>query len=142
MFDIGFFELVLVAIVALLVLGPERLPHAVRMTGAFVGKLRRMMINVREEFEREVNMAEMQQRLKEQMEQSGLDEARKSVEEMRQQVNEARQDVQNVIAPPPAAAAPQAESVTPADKPEAATESAIPAPQPPAPTEPETPKHS
>ena len=142
MFDIGFFELVLVAIVALLVLGPERLPHAVRMTGAFVGKLRRMMINVREEFEREVNMAEMQQRLKEQMEQSGLDEARKSVEEMRQQVNEARQDVQNVIAPPPAAAAPQAESVTPADNPEAVAESAIPAPQPPAPTEPETPKHS
>ena len=37
MFDIGFFELVMVAVVALLVLGPERLPHAVRMTGAFVG---------------------------------------------------------------------------------------------------------
>ena len=143
MFDIGFFELVLVAIVALLVLGPERLPHAVRMTGAFVGKIRRMMINVREEFEREVNMAEMQQRLKEQMEKSGLDEARKSVEEMRQQVNDARQDVQNVIAPPPAAAAPQPESATPADdKVEAIAESTSPAPQPPAPTEPETPKHS
>lgn len=89
MFDIGFFELVVVAIVALVVLGPERLPHAVRMTGAFVGKARRLMMNVRDEFEREVQLSEMQQRIKEQLEKAGLDEARKTLEETKKAIEEA-----------------------------------------------------
>lgn len=86
MFDIGFFELVLLGVVGLLVLGPERLPHAVRMTTAYLGKIRRAVSNVREEFEREVNMHEMQQRIKQQLDESGLDEAQKSLQELKQQV--------------------------------------------------------
>lgn len=86
MFDIGFFELVLLGVVGLLVLGPERLPHAVRMTTAYLGKIRRAVSNVREEFEREVNMHEMQQRIKQQLDEAGLDEAQKSLQELKQQV--------------------------------------------------------
>ncbi|MEE2733419.1 MAG: Sec-independent protein translocase protein TatB [Pseudomonadota bacterium] len=86
MFDIGFFELVLLGVVGLLVLGPERLPHAVRMTTAYIGKIRRAVSSVREEFEREVNMHEMQQRIKQQLDESGLDEAQKSLQELKQQV--------------------------------------------------------
>lgn len=88
MFDIGFSEVILIAIVALLVLGPERLPHAVRMAGAFMGKARRMMSNVREELEREVQLAEMQQRIKEQLEKAGLEDARKALEQTRQNIEE------------------------------------------------------
>lgn len=81
MFDIGFFELVIIAVIALLVLGPERLPHAVRMTGAWIGKFRRAAHSVREEIEREVNAYEMQQRIKEQMEKSGLGDTKEILEE-------------------------------------------------------------
>ena len=77
MFDIGFFELVLLGIVGLLVLGPERLPHAVRMGSAYLGKIRRAVTSVREEFEREV---------KQQMEETGLDDARQSLQDLKQQV--------------------------------------------------------
>jgi len=86
MFDIGFFELVLLGIVGLLVLGPERLPHAIRMGSAYLGKIRRAVTSVREEFEREVNMQEMQQRIKQQMEETGLDDARQSLQDLKQQV--------------------------------------------------------
>lgn len=88
MFDIGFFELVVVAVVALLVLGPERLPHAVRMAGAFMGKARRMMASVKDEFEREVQMAEMQQRIKEQLEKAGLEDARKALEDTKKSIED------------------------------------------------------
>ncbi|PIE41456.1 MAG: twin-arginine translocase subunit TatB [Gammaproteobacteria bacterium] len=81
MFDIGFFELVILAVIGLLVLGPERLPHAVRMTAAWIGRFRRAALTVREEIEREVNTMEMQQRLKQQMENSGLQEAKDALEE-------------------------------------------------------------
>lgn len=114
MFDIGFFELVLVGIVALVVLGPDKLPHAVRMTGAFVGKMRRMVATVRDEFEREVNLQEMEQRIREQLEKAGIEDARKALEDTRQTVEEARSALTTEprIAPPrPAATETPATSV-------------------------------
>ncbi|MCG8313381.1 MAG: Sec-independent protein translocase protein TatB [Pseudomonadales bacterium] len=86
MFDIGFFELVVISVIALLVLGPERLPHAVRMTGAWIGKFRRAAMSVREEIEREVNAHEVQQRLKQQLENSGMQEAKDALEETKQRL--------------------------------------------------------
>lgn len=47
MFDIGFTELLLVGLVALMVLGPERLPGAVRTTGLWVGRLKRSFSNIK-----------------------------------------------------------------------------------------------
>jgi len=63
MFDMGFFELLLIGIVALLVLGPERLPYAARMTGAWIGKIRRTMTDVKIELDREIELQELQQRM-------------------------------------------------------------------------------
>ena len=54
MFEIGFGELLLVALVALLVLGPERLPVAARVTGLWIGRLRRSFSSIRAEVEREI----------------------------------------------------------------------------------------
>ncbi len=54
MFDIGFSELVVIGVVALLVLGPERLPGAARTLGSFVRKARQSWDSVRTEFERQI----------------------------------------------------------------------------------------
>ena len=54
MFDIGFSELLVIAVVALLVLGPERLPKAARFAGLWVRKARAQWYSVKSEFEREM----------------------------------------------------------------------------------------
>ena len=54
MFDIGTGELGLIALIALLVLGPERLPGAARTAGALLRKARQSWSNVREDIEREL----------------------------------------------------------------------------------------
>ena len=66
MFDFGFWELVLIAVVALLVVGPERLPGLARQTGAWVGKARRFMSSVRSDIEREIQAEDLKKVLNQQ----------------------------------------------------------------------------
>ncbi len=63
MFDIGFWELLLIAIVALIVVGPERLPKLVRVTGLWVGKANASVQAVRSEISRELRAEELKQTL-------------------------------------------------------------------------------
>ncbi len=65
MFDIGFWELCLIAVVALLILGPERLPIAARTAGLWIGRARRMIGNVKSEIDRELQLDEIRQKIKE-----------------------------------------------------------------------------
>lgn len=65
MFDIGFTELLLIGVVALLVLGPERLPGAARTVGAWLRRARQSFESVKAEVERELREAEVQRVLKE-----------------------------------------------------------------------------
>ena len=62
MFDIGFWELVLIAVVALVVVGPERFPGMVKKTGYWIGQFRRMANSVKSEIQLEVDKAEELQR--------------------------------------------------------------------------------
>jgi sec-independent protein translocase protein TatB len=71
MFEVGFSELCMIALVALLVIGPERLPKVARLTGFWLGKTRRMIATVKEEIKAELETEELRQAFKEQ---SGLDE--------------------------------------------------------------------
>lgn len=64
MFDIGFLELMVVGILGLLVLGPERLPKAARTVGLFLGKIRRTMSNFQDDLERQVRTDELKEKLK------------------------------------------------------------------------------
>lgn len=64
MFDIGMGEVGLIAIVALLVLGPERLPGAARTAGALLRKARQSWQNVRMEIERELAAEELKRSMK------------------------------------------------------------------------------
>ena len=66
MFDFGFWELVLIAVVALLVVGPERLPGVARQAGLWVGKARRFMSSVRSDIEREIQAEELKKVLNQQ----------------------------------------------------------------------------
>lgn len=63
MFDIGFTELLLIAVVGLVVLGPERLPRAVRTASLWIGRLRRQFNEIRAEVEREIGADEIRAQL-------------------------------------------------------------------------------
>lgn len=63
MFDIGFGELLLIAVVALVVLGPERLPKAARFAGLWVRRARAQWYSVRAELERELEAEELKRSL-------------------------------------------------------------------------------
>lgn len=110
MFGISFSELLLVALVALLVLGPERLPGAARTAGLWIGRIKRSFNSIKEEVEREI----------------GADEIRRQLHNERiLELEREMQAVKNDILPP----APQA-SVTPPP----VVEPAAQAPTEPAPT--------
>lgn len=95
MFDIGFSELFVIAVVALIVLGPDRLPKAARYTGLWVRRARAQWYAVKAEFENEL----------------ADDELRRSLRDTGQQLREARdavhgegermiRDVRAAVAPP------------------------------------------
>jgi sec-independent protein translocase protein TatB len=63
MFDIGFSELVLTALVALIVFGPEKLPQAARTAGLWIGRFRRVLADTRREVERELGADEVRRQL-------------------------------------------------------------------------------
>jgi sec-independent protein translocase protein TatB len=65
MFDVGFSELLIIAVVALLVLGPERLPKAARFAGLWVRKARAQWYSVKSELELELAQEEMKKNLQE-----------------------------------------------------------------------------
>ena len=60
MFDISFSELLVIAVVALLVIGPEKLPKVARTMGAFLGRLQRYTTQIKDEVNREMRFEELQ----------------------------------------------------------------------------------
>jgi len=63
MFDIGFWEILLVAVVALVVVGPERFPGMIKKAGFWLGKFRRIVADVKSEIKTEVDKADQLQNL-------------------------------------------------------------------------------
>jgi sec-independent protein translocase protein TatB len=73
MFDIGFWELLLIAIVALVVVGPERLPKLIRVTGLWVGRANASIRSIRNDISRELREEELKQTLNKTVDLSDLD---------------------------------------------------------------------
>ena len=71
MFDIGFSELIVIGIVALQVLGPERLPKVARTTGHLLGRLQRYVSDVKSDISREMQLDELK-KLQEEARQSAM----------------------------------------------------------------------
>ena len=101
MFDIGFGEIFLIAIVALLVLGPERLPKAARFTGLWVRRARAQWYSVKAEFENELADDELRRSLKQT--QADLLEARDSLVQsgaaLKEQVEQTGAEVRDAFQP-------------------------------------------
>ncbi|WBA82964.1 Sec-independent protein translocase protein TatB [Endozoicomonas sp. GU-1] len=90
MLDIGFTELLLVAVIALVVLGPERLPQAIRTTAYWVGKIRRSFQSVKEELEREIDADGIKQQLHNE---AVMKELNKTREQFQSQINDLKKSV-------------------------------------------------
>lgn len=73
MFDIGFWEIFIIAIVALVVVGPERLPKLVRVTGLWIGRANASIQSVRNEISQELRAEELKQALNKTVDFSDLD---------------------------------------------------------------------
>lgn len=78
MFEVGFSEICMVALVALLVIGPEKLPKVARMAGFWIGKSRRILASVKQEIHEEFQAEELRQSLKNQ---SGIKEIKQIINE-------------------------------------------------------------
>ena len=101
MFDIGFSELVVIALVALVVLGPERLPKAARLAGLWLRRARAQWVSMKNELEQELAREELARSLR---------EGRQALDEVQAQLHAASHDAGREAAAPtagaPAAAAP------------------------------------
>ena len=102
MFDIGFWEIAIIALIGLLILGPERLPRAARSIGLWVGKARRMLAEVKRDIDRELDASDLKkikdevkltvEESKEVLEEASIkkdiDEAKSALEETAETLNE------------------------------------------------------
>jgi sec-independent protein translocase protein TatB len=89
MFDVSFSELLVIAVVALLVIGPEKLPKVARTVGAFTGRMQRYMAQIKEEVNREMHFEELQKLQQ---------EIKQSVEKAQSSINQQATDLQNAVA--------------------------------------------
>jgi len=117
MFDIGFTELLVIGVVALIVVGPERLPRVARTAGALLGRLQRYVADVKADINREIELDELRkmkdsvQQAASEFESSMNEDLRKAEADLNQAVTDAGGETASEAAPPEAAAEP--------DKPEA-----------------------
>lgn len=117
MFDVGFSELMVIALVALIVIGPERLPKVARTAGLLLGRLQRYVSDVKADISREMQLEELKHL------QSQINEQAKALEEsVTQQMKEAESSLNEAVAAPVAEVAAEAQAALPDAKPETAAE--------------------
>jgi len=95
MFDIGFSEMVVVGMVALIVIGPEKLPKVARTVGILLGRAQRYVNDVKSDINRQIQLDELKQ-IQEQMAQ----QARELENSMKQDVHAVEAELNKTIAPP------------------------------------------
>ncbi len=95
MFDVGFWELGLIALVALIVIGPERLPKVARTVGLWLGRGRRFIANVKADIDREIKAQELKEILDKQTRQANP--VHEILEETRQDLNQIKQQAEHDV---------------------------------------------
>lgn len=95
MFDVGFFELLVIGIVALLVVGPERLPKVARTAGLWLGRGRRFIGSVKDDIDREIKADELRQILDKQKQNNPLHDI---VEDAKGGIEQLKSGAENVLA--------------------------------------------
>ena len=94
MFDVGFWELAIIALVALVVIGPERLPKVARSVGRWVGSGRRMISALKEDIEKEIEVEELKQMVQKETRGNVVEEL---VGDVHQTVGELNRDTQKIM---------------------------------------------
>jgi len=110
MFDISFFELIVIAVVALVVIGPERLPKVARTAGHLFGRMQRYVNDVKADINREMELQELR-KLRAEFEQAARgveDSVRQLASDVRAAENEIQQSVASLADDAQEADAPQA----------------------------------
>ncbi|MBH1961885.1 MAG: twin-arginine translocase subunit TatB [Rhodocyclales bacterium] len=92
MFDIGFSELMVIAVVALIVIGPERLPKVARTAGLLSGRLRRYVGDVKADISREMQLEELKR-----MQQEVADRVMSAEISVKQEIHSVTQEVNSVV---------------------------------------------
>lgn len=97
----SFWELSLVAVIALIILGPERLPQAARTIGLWVGKAKQGFESIKTEIDRELKVKELQQQLLEQKKEfednSGLSSLKEELDNSISNVHNQSESIQNSV---------------------------------------------
>lgn len=129
MFEIGFWEMVLIGVVAMIVVGPERLPGLARTAGMWLGKARRMVADVKAEVDRELHLEDIKQSLRQQVELTDINQMK---QDLTAQAKALQEDIQAefddpgpppgwqpgmISAPPPPDWQPPASEIPPASPP-------------------------
>ena len=119
MFDVGFSELVVIAVVALIVIGPERLPKVARTAGILLGRLQRYVNDVKADINREMQLGELKKM---------QDEVAAQVRGMEQSVSEEMKTVEARLNQSIAAGLEEKNAVAAGDAPVAAPAAEVPPP--------------
>ena len=129
MFEIGFAELFLLGVIALLVVGPDRLPALARTVGVWVGRAQRLVGQVRADIEREVRADELRKAAKEYSPTGMIGDMRKEVEDFASEVSKpvdldaekagsAKSDTSDTAPTAPTSAAPASDAADTSTAPE------------------------
>jgi sec-independent protein translocase protein TatB len=94
MFDVSFSELVVIALVALIVIGPERLPRVARTVGALLGRLQRYVNDVKADINREIQLDELKK-----LQQQVADQAKSMEQSVTEQLKATETALNESIAP-------------------------------------------
>ncbi|MBI4189907.1 MAG: Sec-independent protein translocase subunit TatB [Betaproteobacteria bacterium] len=101
MFDIGFSEILVIAIVALIVIGPERLPKVARTLGHLFGRMQRYVNDVKADISREMELEELRKL------QASVQDAARSIEQsVTKEISSTESELNSIAAPAADAAAP------------------------------------
>ena len=95
MFDIGFSEIIVCAVVALIVIGPERMPEAVRTIGLWIGRVKRGLRETRSEIERQIGVDDIRRQLHNEEIMQTLENARRDMDSILSQTQQSIESVQH-----------------------------------------------
>jgi sec-independent protein translocase protein TatB len=101
MFDIGFSELLVIGVVALIVLGPEKLPRLARTVGHLAGRLQRYVADVKADINREIELEELR-KMRDSMQQAASSFESSVQTELNKTQTELNKSVEAVVGDPPA----------------------------------------
>jgi len=82
MFDIGFPELLLVSVIALVVIGPEKLPETIRTLSLWLGRLKRSLATIKSEIEAEIGADDIRRQLRDESVLQGIEDTKVQLEEI------------------------------------------------------------